>query len=70
MTRQELIEALAGGDGMNDDIFTTIRTVEALIEMPLTQDDLDRAEGNVTQAVQNAIGHTGAQVICAGDDCP
>ena len=40
-----------------------MRRVTAKIEIPLTDDDLEEAEGDIEQAVQNVIGHTGAQVI-------
>lgn len=46
-----------------------VTRVEARIVMPLTEEEIEEAEGDEAQAVQNAIGHTGAQVVCAGKDC-
>lgn len=40
-------------------------TVVAVIRITVSEDDLASAENDVAQAVQNAIGHTGAQVIDA-----
>lgn len=40
-----------------------VKRVRVVIEMPLTEDDLAEADGDELQAVQNVIGHTGAQVV-------
>lgn len=40
-----------------------VTRVEATIEVVVTDEEIEEAEGDTLQAVQNLIGHTGAVVV-------